>query len=183
MILVRNLACGAALAASAVIIQPLAAPSPGLRLRDEPVVFGGSSSPADPAAAARAGDEPTTANPLWGVPLTSLTATRDRPLFLPTRRAPAPAVPSVAPAQVKPVAAPPPAGPEKPEFSLVGVISGAAEGIAIFSDDTSRDVFRLRTGEAYKGWILRAVRGREAVLEKNQQNAVLEIPSPAGGSK
>ncbi len=31
-------------------------------------------------------------NPLWAIPLSSLTATRERPIFLPSRRAPAPAV-------------------------------------------------------------------------------------------
>ncbi|HKS60528.1 MAG TPA: hypothetical protein VJT13_02445, partial [Xanthobacteraceae bacterium] len=31
-------------------------------------------------------------NPLWAIPLSSLNATRERPLFLPSRRAPAPAV-------------------------------------------------------------------------------------------
>lgn len=183
MSLARSLSLGGALFVSAVVVQTVAAPSPDFKLRDEPAVFGGTSSPTDPAAAPRSTDEPATANPLWGIPLASLTATRDRPLFLPTRRAPAPAVPSVTPTQVKPIAAPAPAAPEKPEFSLVGVIAGAADGIAIFTDDTSRDVFRLRTGEAYNGWILRSVRGREAVLEKNQQNAILEIPSPGGSSR
>ena len=43
-------------------------------------------------------------NPLWAIPLSALTATRERPLFLPSRRAPAPAV-----AGTPVVVAPPPA--------------------------------------------------------------------------
>src|SRR5262245_5386505 len=31
-------------------------------------------------------------NPLWAIPLSALSATRDRPLFTPSRRAPAPVV-------------------------------------------------------------------------------------------
>ncbi len=161
-----------------------AAPSTDVQLRDEPAVFGGSPARMGaPAAEEAPKEEPATANPLWAIPLNSLNATRERPLFLPSRRAPAPAVPSVTPTQAKPVVATVPTEPERPEFSLVGVIAGSSDGIAIFSDDTSRDVFRLRTGEAYNGWILRSVRGREAVLEKNQQSSVLELPSPAGTQK
>src|SRR5450631_3845625 len=37
-------------------------------------------------------EQPLTGNPLWGVPLQSLSATRERPIFLPSRRPPAPAV-------------------------------------------------------------------------------------------
>lgn len=167
-----------AVIALALATAAQAAPSPDVQPRDEPAGFGGAPARTASPATEAAPDEPATANPLWAIPLNTLSATRERPLFLPSRRAPAPAVPSVAPPVAK-VAPPPPAEPERPEFSLVGVIAGASDGIAIFSDDTSRDVFRLRTGEAYNGWILRAVRGREALLEKNQQNAVLELPSMA----
>ena len=31
-------------------------------------------------------------NPLWAIPLSKLTATRERPIFLPSRRAPSPGV-------------------------------------------------------------------------------------------
>src|SRR5204863_1180757 len=46
-----------------------------------------------PTASPRA-ERPTdpTGNPLWAIPLSSLTATRERPIFLLSPRAPAPAV-------------------------------------------------------------------------------------------
>src|SRR5205085_5181002 len=47
-------------------------------------------APAAPTPAGRPIDP--TGNPLWAIPLSALTATRERPLFLPSRRAPAPAV-------------------------------------------------------------------------------------------
>ena len=47
-------------------------------------------------------------NPLWAIPLSALTATRERPLFLPSRRAPAPAV-----AGTPVVVAPPPPPPRR----------------------------------------------------------------------
>ena len=47
-------------------------------------------APTAPPRAERPADP--TGNPLWAIPLSSLTATRERPIFLPSRRAPAPAV-------------------------------------------------------------------------------------------
>ena len=122
-------------------------------------------------------------NPLWAIPLKSLTATRERPIFLPSRRAPAPA-PAVAAAYVEPpkTVAPPPE-PDRPALRLVGVVTGTADGFAVFISDTTRDIIRLKTGEGHEGWILRSVKAREAVLEKNRRSAVIELPQPAGSHK
>ncbi|MEA2936069.1 MAG: hypothetical protein QOD74_2715 [Variibacter sp.] len=169
--------------AAALNVPALGAPSTDFQLRDQPAVFGGASTAPLVPRETPAGEEAPASNPLWAIPINTLSVTRDRPIFLPSRRPPPPAVPSAAPSQVNPVVTPVATEPEKPEFSLVGVISGGSDGIAIFTHDTSRDVFRLRMGEAYNGWILRSVRAREAVLEKNRQNAVLEIPSPLTGQK
>src|SRR5436305_1923241 len=56
-----------------------------------------------PAAPTRVERSDPSGNPLWAIPLSALTATRERPLFLPSRRAPAPAV-----AGTPVVAVPPP---------------------------------------------------------------------------
>src|SRR5215212_880442 len=53
-------------------------------------------------------------NPLWGIPLKSLSLTRERPLFTPSRRPPAPAVANVEAA--RPVVAPAPALAETPRL-------------------------------------------------------------------
>jgi hypothetical protein len=38
-------------------------------------------------------------------------------------------------------------------------------------------------GEAHQGWILRAVQGREATLEKNNELAVLAVPPPGSSER
>jgi len=117
-----------------------------------------------------------TGNPLWAVPLSSLTATRERPIFLPSRRAPAPAVAGT-PVVVAPPP-PPPAEPEQPALTLVGVIAGETEGFAVFLDAATNSAVRLRTGQDHQGWVLRSVKGREATLEKNKRTATLTLPAP-----
>jgi len=130
-----------------------------------------------PAAAPRA-QQPAdpSGNPLWAVPLSSLTATRERPIFLPSRRAPAPAVAGT-PVVVAPPP-PPPAEPEQPALTLVGVIVGDTEGFAVFLDQASNSAVRLKTGQDHQGWVLRSVKGREATLEKNKRRATLTLPAP-----
>lgn len=120
--------------------------------------------------------QPLGGNPLWAIPLKELAATRERPIFSPSRRAPAPAaatapyVPSPQPVK--------PAEPERPQLSLVGTIAGDKEGFGIFLDRSASTVFRLKTGEQYKGWFLREVRSRETVLEKGDKTATLALPVP-----
>ena len=116
-------------------------------------------------------------NPLWAIPLSSLTATRERPLFLPARRAPAPAV--AGPVAVAPSPPPPPpAEPESPQLMLVGAIASETEGIAVFLDPATNNIIRLKTGQDHDGWVLRSVKGREATLQKNQQTTTLALPVP-----
>ena len=119
-------------------------------------------------------------NPLWAIPLSSLTATRERPLFLPSRRAPAAAVAGPV-AAAPPPPPPPPAQPERPPLMLIGVIVGESEGFAVFLDQASNNVVRLKTGQDHDGWVLRAVKGREATLHKNGKSEILALPVPGGG--
>jgi hypothetical protein len=115
-------------------------------------------------------------NPLWGISLNALTATRERPIFSPSRRPPTPTPPAlvvVAPALPAPVS-----GPEQIPLTLVGTIVGGANSIAICFNPSTRDVVRLRIGENFQGWVLRAVHGREAAFEKATLQANLALPSP-----
>jgi general secretion pathway protein N len=114
-------------------------------------------------------------NPLWGIPLSSLTATRERPIFLPSRRAPAPAVAGT-PVVVAPP--PPPPAEDQPPLTLVGAIAGDNEGFAVFLDQATNNVVRLKTGQDHQGWVLLSVKGREATLEKNKRSATLTLPVP-----
>lgn len=117
-------------------------------------------------------------NPLWAIPLSALTATRDRPLFLPSRRPPAPAVAGTPVVAVPQPAAPPPAEPEQPPLTLVGAVAGESEGIAVFLDQATNSVIRLKTGQDHSGWVLRSVKGREAVLQKDRRTTTLVLPVP-----
>jgi hypothetical protein len=118
------------------------------------------------------------ANPLWGIPLTQLSGTRDRPIFSPSRRPPPPAV-VAEPVPVKP---PPPRKKEvePPQLSLVGTISSDDESYGIFLDASTKAAVRLKVGEDYQGWKLRTIQGREVTIEKDQQGAVLTLPEPGG---
>ena len=115
-------------------------------------------------------------NPLWAIPLSALTATRERPLFLPSRRASAPAVAGM------PVAAPavPPPAPveEQPPLTLVGAIANDTEGFAVFLDQATNNVVRLKIGQDHQGWVLQSVKGREVALRKDGRTATLMLPAP-----
>jgi general secretion pathway protein N len=171
-----------------VVLASTFAVSLGLAANNPPR-FNPRDDSVDVPGAPRLGIEPiapapepaVTGNPLWGIPLKSLTATRERPIFLPSRRPPAPAV-AAAPVE-PPKPPPPPAEPERPALRLLGIVTGTTDGFAIFVSDTTRDIIRLKTGEGHEGWILRSVKAREAVLEKNRRSAVIELPPPTGDRK
>jgi general secretion pathway protein N len=112
-------------------------------------------------------------NPLWGITVRSLSATRDRPLFSPSRRPP-PAV--IAPITSLKVTAP--SEPEKPPLDLIGVVTGGGEGYAVFVNTTTHAVVSLRTGEGDDGWVLLTANGREAVLERHDRTVVVSFPKP-----
>lgn len=125
-------------------------------------------------------DRAVSGNPLWGISIETLHATRERPLFSPSRRPPAPAAISAPVAPVKVAAPPPPSGPT---FNLLGIVEGNGEGYAVFINTATHDIVRLKTGEGEDGWVLRSVSGREAVIEKNDRTEVLKLPPITGGPK
>ena len=116
------------------------------------------------------------ANPLWAIPLTQLSATRERPIFSPSRRPP----PAVVAAEATIAKAPAvrKKEPETPQFALVGTIASDEEGFGIFLDQSTKGALRLKGGGDYQGWKLRAIRSREVTMEKDQQAAVLTLPQP-----
>jgi hypothetical protein len=145
-------------------------------------------SPAAPPAATRPLPLPTaapervpSANPLWAIPLATLSGTRERPIFSPSRRPPPPAVASV-PATKAPPLPPKPPRVERPQLSLVGTIAGNDQSFAIFVDQITKASLRLKIGEEYQGWKLHSVLGREVTLERDQQSAILSLPQPAAGT-
>jgi general secretion pathway protein N len=118
-------------------------------------------------------------NPLWGIPLESLRATRERPLFSVSRRPPPPPVAYVEPA-VSESPPPPPPPPEKPPMTLVGVVHGGQDDIGLFLDRTGPSVIRLRVGQQDRGWVVRSLDLRAVILEKESQQVKLELPARDG---
>ena len=174
--LVTVLCCAAAAGMAAT--TPTSNPIPDLNTEPGPLDLAGP--PATIPAARRPAPPARSGNPLWGVPLSVLTATRDRPLFSPARRPPAPAVLN---APVTAVRVPPPPQ-EHPDLILVGTVAEASitrgtEGIAVFLDDATHATVRLHTGEGHMGWILQAVGSRAAVLQKGGRTETLALPQPA----
>jgi len=132
-----------------------------------------------PPAAPPPPERTLSANPLWAMPLKQFSATRERPIFLPSRRPPAPPVTTaVVP---KTIVMPKPKEPERPQVSLVGTIAGDDAKFGIFVDLSTKAVVRLKLGEEFQGWKLQSVQGREAALEKDQQVVTLAMPQAGIG--
>jgi hypothetical protein len=115
-------------------------------------------------------------NPLWSLPLSALSITRERPIFSPSRRPPPP--PAIAAPYVPPASPPPPPKPPEPahpSLTLMGTLAGDSQGVGIFLNDADKSTLRLRTGEDHEGWVLRAVRSGEAVFEKGERTATLTL--------
>jgi len=120
-------------------------------------------------------------NPLWAIPLATLSTTRERPIFSSSRRPPPPAV---VPAPEVKAPPPPPKSPpaERPQLSLVGTVAGSDQSFGIFLDLAARTALRLKVGEDFQGWKLRSVQGREATFERDQQTTILSLPQPDAGA-
>jgi general secretion pathway protein N len=132
---------------------------------------------AEPSSAgtmqSRAQQPPPGGNPLWGVPIDKLAATRERPLFRASRRPPAPPVAPELPAEPPP----PPAEPDRPLLTLVGTVTGELQKVAVLQDQTTKSLVRLHVGEAVSGWFLRSIDVRGVTVEKNSQTVTVALPA------
>jgi hypothetical protein len=150
----------------------------GATLREK---YAGQTSPIAeqlPAAHKDAGAQqpPPGGNPLWGIPISKLDATRERPIFSASRRPPLPPV-----VAERVTAAPPPpkpAEPEQPLLTLVGTAIGQPKNVAVVLDRTTKTLVRLHVGEAASGWILRSIDSRTMTVEKNSQTVTVALPAP-----
>jgi general secretion pathway protein N len=134
----------------------------------------GAPRATDSGAKSRAG------NPLWTVPLSALSATRERPLFSASRRPPVVAVPIVAaPPKQEALATPP---PERPLLTLIGTIVSPKASVAMVQGSNAEAISRLRVGQANDGWQVRAISLRSIVVEKGAQSVELGLPKRNGAS-
>ena len=116
-------------------------------------------------------------NPLWAIPIESLSATRDRPLFTPSRRPPDQPVALAPP----PPSAPPAAVAPRPQLVLMGTVVSTAGSIGIFTDQASGQIVRLKVGDAHGGWTLRGVGPRDVVMHGGADTVTLALPAPGKG--
>ena len=130
---------------------------PAQDVRRDPVALT-SSSKASPVLSG---------NPLWSVPLSRLSATRDRPIFSASRRPPPQAVAGPVAEPVKPQA--PVALPEPLNLKLIGAVVGETDAIGVFVDRASKGIVRMRRGDIYAGWQLDSIAGREATLKNGDR--------------
>jgi hypothetical protein len=155
--------------------------SAGIDMSDTDTAAAARPQPSPPAQDQRVAQtgQPPSGNPLWGIPLKQLSATRDRPIFSPSRRPPPAAIPVTAAATSLPVQAP--KQRERPQLSLIGTIVSGDDGFAIFVDQTTKAPLRIRLGADYQGWMLRQIEARSVTLQKGEEVAMLSFLEPANG--
>jgi general secretion pathway protein N len=149
----------------------------GATLREKDAGQPGPHTEQLPAAPRGVGPrQPSGGNPLWGIPIGALDATRERPIFSASRRPP---MPPVVPQRVAAPPPPPkPAKPEQPLLTLVGTAVGTPKNVAVVLDRTTKTLVRLHVGEAASGWIVRSVDSRAMTVEKNSQTVTVALPAP-----
>ncbi len=114
-------------------------------------------------------------NPVAAIPLASLSATRERPPFSPSRRPP--------PVAADPPAVEAPAPRPSPSHapSLLGTVIGPHDCVAVIVQGAEPPA-SLRVGETAWGWKLRAVGPRSATFEGASGTLTLELSSAAPSS-
>lgn len=157
------------------LIAGIAAASAEVEAPAPQVEFLVPDPPATRAATAPADRE--RGNPLWAIPIESLSVTRDRPLFTPSRRPPEQPVALAPP----PPAAPPAAVSARPQLALMGTVVSTAGSIGIFTDQASGQIVRLKVGDAHGGWTLRSVGPRDVVMHGSADTVTLALPVPGKG--
>lgn len=127
-----------------------------------------------------AGQLPPDGNPLWSVPLSNLTATQQRPIFSASRRPPPPPVAAIPPRINLPKAVVVEQPPERPPLAMIGAVVGDADAIAVFLDQSTSKIVRLRQGQAHAGWVLSSILRREVTFKKADQTEILALQGTNG---
>jgi hypothetical protein len=120
---------------------------------------------------------PNIDNPLWSVPLSALSATRERPIFSRSRRQPAAVI--AVPSNPPPPAPVRPQDPAPPQLMLVGTVMGESKQIGVFLDQTTKIVVHLEAGENHEGWVLTRVSNIDVQLENGRHAATFPLRSSA----
>jgi general secretion pathway protein N len=146
--------------------------SPATQTKGVADTAGLSRAPRVPDPGAKSQD----GNPWWRVPLSSLSATRDRPLFSASRRPPIVNAPGTPAPQKQEALAPP--SPERPLLTLVGTIVSPKASVAMVQGSSTDVISRLRLGEKNDGWRVQRISLRSIVVQKGAQSVQLDLPRP-----
>jgi hypothetical protein len=112
-------------------------------------------------------------NPILSQSIDSLSATRERPLFSPTRRPPAPpAAAALVPIVRRADPAPP---PSPPGVVLLGVVIGADMARAFVRSEPPDKPLRVGIGDDIGGWKVSRIERHELVLSLGDRSATFTI--------
>jgi NADH dehydrogenase FAD-containing subunit len=136
------------------------------------VVMSGGAQPARNKAPDRvlppvAATAPPPGSPVAALLLERFLATREHPLFSPTRRPPPP--------PPAPVVSRPPGPPKPPELTLHGTVMNAGEARALVSLGTKDKMLRLRIGDNIEGWKVTQIETRRLVLSLEDRSAIFML--------
>ena len=123
-------------------------------------------------------------SPLAEQPLESLSATREHPLFSPTRRPPPP------PPAVVAAPEPPPLPPSPPDVALFGIVTDGDDVRAVVRAGSADKITRVRIGDDIGGWKVAQIADRRLVLALGGRIATFTMfagnsarATPASGSE
>jgi hypothetical protein len=112
----------------------------------------------------------TNPNPLSGLQLDSLSATRSLPLFTPSRTPPVVAPPAepeeVAAAPQEP---PPAVEAQPPPLQLIGIILTDADQTALLRNTSTGETLRLASGDRFEDWTMKIVDARSIVFQSGDR--------------
>jgi general secretion pathway protein N len=128
-------------------------------------------------AAEVAGKTDTLATPLAAQSLESLSATRDRPLFSPTRRPPPPPPPPAVAEK-----APPPPPPPPPDVALFGIVMDGTTARAVIRANPAAKMTNVEIGDDVGGWKVAQIEGQKLVLALDGRLATFVMFSRANAN-
>jgi hypothetical protein len=135
-----------------------------------------------PRAAIDIGMPAVSGNPVAAVRLDRLSETRNRPLFSPSRRPPAPPAPAVIAARVEPAPqALPPLSP--PGVALFGTVIGAQGARAFIAIGATNRIIGVRPGDDVSGWTVTAITQRNLVLSHAELSATFTLFNSGNASQ
>ena len=115
-------------------------------------------------------------NPLAAHALEDFAATRDRPLFTPSRR------PFVAPPVAR-AEAPPPPPPPPPELTFFGTLVDAEGASAIVRGGPSEKPVHVHVGDMVGGWKIAMIDDRQIVLSRDDRSITFTMFDSAQSPK